>query len=485
MKYARFLTLFVPLSVWVLSSMNLSALGGAGATCNPSTPGWGSCILEPVPFDASVTHTVNIPGGSYPSPFQANQANTRYVLQGNIVANGTAIEVKANWVIVDLNGHTITYNQVVPGEGVTIGSYNLHHIAVRNGSIIQGSAMSEGDVYGRGNNPVSTYNTILGGNRSANNLHIAHLYVRYGGRDVGGIVCAGNDGIYEQNTIEDTYEFGTLKNRHQGSDALTGSRGIFATGNVYRNNTIIHTRHRGISTGNDAEVYGNHITLRSIASNSNGVGFYQGENIIIRDNTIIGRGEHPVGIGAGGGTGSKNYEVYNNIIDVMTTALGEEYGSQYNRNPDSTHMGNSATGIRVTWGGDNIRVYNNQITAHTNSRFQGTYSPTGGTAYINGGGKGLFIGAYPGESSTFFNNTITVIGDGAYTYGVTCSHSFSDGLFVIGNTITSSLYNIVTGDDYGPSNGFPLFQGNILKKSGDAAGYCFASDGIGKPDDIC
>lgn len=461
----------VKLALCIFAATDVFALGGAGATCNPSTPGWGTCPLDPVPFEASITQTIQVPGGNYDTPYQAGQANTRYVLQGDIMANGTAIEVKANWVIVDLNGHTITYNQTVPGEGVTIGSYNLHHIAVRNGSILQGAAMSEGDQYGRGNNPVSTYNTILGGNRSVNNLHISHLYVRLGGRDVGGIICAGDNGLYEQNTIEDTFEFGTLKNRHQGTEALTGSKGINANGNVYRNNTIIHSRHKGIVTGNNAEVYGNHISLRSIATNANGVSFYQGQNITIRDNTIIGRGEHPIGIGVGGGSGAKNYQIFNNLIDVMITALGEEYGGQYDNNPNATYIGNSASGIRVTWGGDNINVFDNQITAHTHTRYEGTYSPTGAAAFIDGGGKGLFIGAYPGESSTFSNNTISVTGDGTYTYGVTCSHSFSDGLFVIGNTITSSLYNIVVGDDYGPSNGFPLFQGNILIKSGSSDAY--------------
>lgn len=447
------------------------ALGGNGATCNPSTSNWGSCELAPVPFQASVTKTVNIPGGKYTAPFQANQANTRYVLQGNITADGTAIVAGANYVIIDLNGYSVTYNQVSPGEGVTVGAYNLHHIAVRNGSIIQGTAMSEGDLYGRGNNPVGTYNTTLGGSRSVANLHIANLYARYGGRDVGGIICAGVDGLYEQNTMEDTYQFGTLKNRHQGVEALTGSKNITATGNIYRNNKILNTRQRGITTGNDAQVYGNHITLRSIATNSNGVSQYAGQNISIHDNTIIGRGEHPVGIGAGGGSGSKNYQVYNNIIDLQTTALGEEYGSSYINDPVATYTGNSAAGIRVTWGGDNLNFHNNQINIRTSARYIGTYSPTGKTAYINGGGKGLFIGINAGEKSTFSENTISVTGDGKYTYGVTCSYNFSDGLFVLNNSITSNLYNIVVGDDYGPCNGYPLFQGNTLIKSGELNNY--------------
>ena len=364
----------------ILAPATVLALGGNGATCNPSTSSWGSCELATVPFQESVTNTVNIPAGHYSSPFLANQANTRYLLQGNITADGTAIQVLKNYIIIDLNEYTITYNQTVPGEGVSPGAYNLHHVSVRNGTVIQGAAMSEGDQYGAGNNPVGTYSTIAGGNRSVESLHVANLYVRYGGRDVGGIVANGQYGLYEQNTIEDTYEFGTLKNRNQGVEALTGAKGSIGNGCVYRNNTIKNSRHRGIVTGNNAEVYGNYIGLRSIATNSAGVSQYAGQNISIHDNTIIGRGEHPIGIGAGGGDGSKNYQVFNNLIDLQITALGVEYGSSYANDPNATYTGNSASGVRVTWGGDQLQVFNNQITIKTSSRYTGTYSPTGATA---------------------------------------------------------------------------------------------------------
>lgn len=455
----------------LLANGSAFAMGGNGATCNPSTPNWGSCELAPIPFQSSVTNTSNIPGGNYTTPFQATQANTRYVLQGNITANGTAVEVKATHVIIDLNGYTITYNQVSPGEGVVSGAWNLNYIAVRNGSIIQGAAMSEGNEYGQGNNPVGTYNAALGVNLPVPNLHVSNLYVRYGGRDVGGIICSGDGGLYEQNTIEDTYEFGTLKNRHQGNEALTGSKNEGANGNVYRNNTIVNARHRGITTGHNAEVYGNKIYTRSIATNAAAIYQFDGQNITINDNTIIGRGEHPIGIMAGGSNGAKNYKVYSNYIDLQTTALGIEYGSSYANDPTATYVSNAASGVRVTWGGDNLNFYNNQIIIKTSARYKGTYSPTGTTAYIDGGGKGLFIGIYSGQTATFTGNTISVTGDGRYTYGVTCSYNFSDGLFVLNNSITSNLYNIVIGDDYGACNGYPLFQGNILIKTGASAAY--------------
>lgn len=468
----RKIQLFTTLLLLTLYS-SAFGLGGDGSTCDPSTVNWGSCTLQEVPFAADVIYTVNVDGGNYSTPYQANQANTRYILQGNITADSTAISVSANYVVIDLNGYSITYNNVNPGEGVTFGAWNKHHISIRNGSIIQGTAMSEGNEYGRGNNPIGTYSTDLAGTRSADNIHVANLYVKYGGRDVGGIICSGSYGLYEQNTIEDTYEFGTLKNRMQGSEALTGAKSASsATGSVYRNNTIVNTRHRGIVTGNNAEVYGNHITIRSIATNSSGVGQYEGSNISIHDNTIIGRGEHPIGVGTGGGTGNHDVVIYENIMDMQITALGVEYGSQYLNDPSATYPGNSATGIRQTWNAYDTVAYNNQITVVTDNRYTGTYSPTGATAYIDGGGKGLFIGAYvQGMVATFSNNTISVTGDGSDTIGITCSANSSDSLFVLNNTVTSSGYNLVLGDSYSRCNGYPLFSGNTFIKSGSDVDY--------------
>lgn len=448
--------------------VNSFAMGGNGATCTPATANWGSCNLQVVPFSESVTNTVNISSGNYTTPYQANQSNTKYILQGNISANSTAIEVRANYVIIDLNGYTITYNNTSAGEGVVVGDWNLHHIAVTNGSIVQGAAMSEGDQYGRGNNPVGTYNSASSVKFISNYMHISNLYITYGGRDVGGICVAGSYGLFEQNTIEDTYEFGTFKNRHQGVQALTGDKNEEnVTGNVFRNNTIVNARQSGISAGHDAEVYGNYIGIRSIATNSTGIGG-TGNNIV-RDNTIYGRGEHPIGIYAG--WGSDNWRVYNNIIDLQTTALGEEYGSAYILDPEETYISNRAAGIRTTNSTDNSVFYNNQITIATSARYVGTYSPTGDVAYVNGGGKGLFVGLLGSDSSSFYGNEISVVGDGTYTYAITCSLNQSDGLFIYNNTITSDQNNIVIGDEYGECNGYPLIAKNTIIKTGSNVNY--------------
>jgi len=464
-----------------MTSCAFADVGGIGATCNPSTAGWPSCTRATilVKQNGYITNTVHISGGHLSAPMYLNTANTEYILDGNITADSTAFVIMKDYVALNLNGYQITYNQTAPGEGVTIGTWNLNDVAIYNGSIIQGAAMSEGDIYGRGNNPVSTYNTLAGGSVSVDNLQVANLYVRYGGRDVGGIVCAGdNGGLYEQNTVEDTYQFGTLKNRHQGVDALTGSKGINSINGVYRYNTLLNVRHRGIDTGNNATVYQNHISTRSIATNATGIGHYKGQNIVVYNNTIIARGEHPVGIGFGS-EGTDNIEVYNNFIDSKVTALGEEYSSAYLANPSATILGNEALGFRATWGGNRINFHDNVVNVYSDSYYVGTYSPTGATAYIKSNARGIMMMLLAGETALFENNTITALDeDGTmmakgvvvtgYDYAQGADNS---GLVFKGNTITSNVMNVALGDSYGAAPGWPLFIQNTFVKSGSFANY--------------
>ncbi len=439
----------------LLNSSLAFAVGGDGATCNPATANWPNCELAAVPAREHVINTVHIPGGHYSSPYIADQARTEYILQGDITADSTAITVSASYVVINLNGHTITYNETSPGEGVNVGAWNRQHIAVVNGSIIQGAAMSEGTSYGLGNNPVGNYNSDLNGYRPANYMHIVNLYVKYNGRDVAGIACAGDTGVLiEQNTAEDTFGFGTLKNRQHGFPAI--SSGPWSNDAVIRNNTVINARQSGINTAQGTQVYGNHISVNSIDTNSSGV--TGGENnVSVYNNTIIGRGVHPIGIYIG--SGAHNGEVYNNYIDLQVTRIGTEYG-------DSMF----ASGFRTTWGANNLHVYNNEIYINTAAEYSGHWAHTGEPVTHQSRGKGLFIGINPEQTALLYNNYIEFAGDGV-AYGVSPAHQESDKLFIVANTIKTHDCHVVLEDSYSGTLGFPLFMGNHFIRTGNNPNY--------------
>jgi hypothetical protein len=426
-------------------------------------------------FDQFIDRTISLPGGYYETPYIADSPNTKYVIYDDIIAKGSAIQIKASNVIIDLNGKTITYNDMVPGDGISVGSWNEKNIAVVNGTIKQGVAMSEGDESGTGNNPVRAHPYAV------DKLYIADLHIIYGAKDVGGIVTTATNSVFRNNIVEDQYSHGVLKNRHQGIDALTGTGGTSEiTNNIYINNIIINCRHRGIAVGNNDTAVGNRIIVNSIATNSFGIYVYDKQNVKIFNNYITATGEHPIGIGAVA-KGTDNIEIYNNTIDVQTTRLGTEYGSDPECQNHATPCGNYAVGFRTTWGGNNISFHDNEIIVRTDSSYKGTYSETAKPAVVNAKGRGLMVAVNVGESSKFFNNTITVLDkDGSgKAFGIACTGGNAGEMIFEGNTVASNILNVALGDEYGSCAGHPLFIRNTFIKVDDYRTYRTVASELG------
>jgi len=434
-----------------------------------------------------VTNTVHISGGHYATPYIVSTPNTEYILDGDISADGTAITIKASYVVINLNGHTITYNNVSAGNGIESGDYNFHDIAVTYGQIIQGAAMSTGATYGIGNNPVQFKTYIV------QNAQVAGIYAKYGGQDVAGFQLGGDNHVVEYNTLEDVFGYGIVTDRHSGISSIHMWGGY---ANI-RNNTIVNARQRGIEVGSNSNVYNNTIGIRSICTNSAGVEALEGY-IKIYGNTITGRGEHPIGIIAGNSIvgAAHDIEVYNNIIDTQVTGAGLEYNGPSYPGPTTWIQADKAVGVRSTPGVINLSVHDNTITVHGDFNFQGVWSVDGSPVTMGAGARGLMLGLrYNGQSMKVYNNTVTALDkDGTgYVAGIAIDANidnntwynyqppaadFSPDLVVTGNTVTSNIYNVALGDDYGPSSGHPLILQNTFIKSGSYSTYATYGSGI-------
>ena len=536
-----------------------------------SSASWAACTgTYPYPINAcsSVSSTVHIPGGAYASPYVISTPNTEYILDGDVTAAGKAISIQTNYVVINLNGHTITYNKTAPGEGIAEDSWNRHDIGITNGTITQdpsydsgvptttlagsidnvttsiplsnatgftvGSYLiakvtsavyndeamlitgisgntltvtraqlgtnayaisagatvyqtkSEGDIYGTGNNPIKM---VLG----VTNLQISGVTLNWGARDVGGIDVVSTNSIFEYNTLNDLWGVGTvanphtLKNRYQGVDAIAGDKNAKdVTNNIFRYNNIVNCRHRGLTLGISATAYGNTITTNSMATNANALS--GGSGCRVYNNTITARGEHPIGMAfssMGTPNALSNVEIYNNTIDVQTTRLGQEYGTSFSATTATT--GNSAVGFVTKWGGGGVRFHDNTIVGHSNAAYLGQYSPTGQTALINAPTRGMQVGLLTGESSQYYNNTITVTdNDGTgIAYGLvvdgdgTGQGGDNSGAVFQNNTVTSNISNVALGDNYGPAPGWPLFIQNTFIQAGSYPSYRTITTGLG------
>ena len=411
---------------------------------------------------------IHISAGNLSTPYVISQANTEYILDGNITADSTAFYVQANYVALNLNGYSITYNNVSPGAGVWINAWNIHDVAIHNGSIVQGSAMSEGDDYGIGSNPIRNAgglypdDTYYG--KISTNVQVADIDATYGGRDTGGIYLEGTGHTVEGCTLTDAWGYGTLKNRHQGVKAINFPSEV----GTVKNNVIVNARQIGINGA--SVVYGNTIGILSKATNSTAIS--AGPNSVVHDNIITGRGEHPIGVYVGG---IPCGEVYNNTIDVQTTAGSSEYGFA------------KALGIRSTSSivpADGCLVHDNDITVTTNMHYTGgVWSETGASiSELESQGKGIVLGLDDGQSAYIYNNDVTVTdadGTADISVGLACANNNSDELIFYNNTVTTNVSGVHLGDSYGYCKNYPLFKGNTFVRTGSYSEYSTIRRGLG------
>ena len=196
-------------------------------------------------------------------PAELNQPDTEYILTRDVVAEGTAFTIKASYITLNLNSHTVTYDTRELGKGpkgafgITISEFNLKDIAIVNGVIKQGAANGSGQAGGLGHNPVFA--------QGPEHLELAGLSITYGGKDISGLYVNYGSKIHiHHNTINDT---GTIiSNRHQGLDAVLIEH---ADADIH-NNLVTRCRHRAFTFGSHSKAYNNDITIDSYATNAYG-----------------------------------------------------------------------------------------------------------------------------------------------------------------------------------------------------------------------
>ena len=112
--------------------------------------------------------------------------STTYVLQNDVISDGQCFNINANNIVLDLNGHTVTYNNVSGDEvyGITT-NWNRDGIRITNGTIRQG--------IGNG------YQSDVIHPLQASNVEIDHLNIYYQGENVTGIEINGGSYAHDAN----------------------------------------------------------------------------------------------------------------------------------------------------------------------------------------------------------------------------------------------------------------------------------------------
>lgn len=256
-------------------------------------------------------------------PYVLTKNDTKYVLTQDLNVPTRAITIQANGVEIDLNGHTISYDNGTPVNdhahwnqyiyqddttfGIKLGRGAFTHFAnakVFNGSVVQGSYGGTGNI-GHGFNPLYI--------RGAAGAEIAGVTVDYYGDSVSGILV--ESGKVHHNVVIDR---GTvIDNRHQGILAIELGTQPEATEASY--NSIRRFRHQGIM-GGGSKLY-NEVYSDSYDSNSYLIGI--GTNCRVEGNKIFGLGYNPVGTSAGSEAVCKDNFIY--IHAYAPTVRSQEY----------------------------------------------------------------------------------------------------------------------------------------------------------------
>ena len=282
---------------------------------------------EDATFETKNTaNAIYIPGDMGDPPYTLSKAGATYVLTEDIVADSTAFTITARDITLDLNGHTIIWNEKYGAAEAVPSTKNIRRA-------FHGFTGAPGIVGVRGSDGAKLFNGfIVQGRGGSGNVcdpllgvrarEIAGVALDYYGYQMNGFIWAGSVEDLHHNVVKDK---GTeLVDRHWAVRAVTGCKKI-------HHNLIKRCRQRGISQGD--EITHNEVYQDSYATNAFGASGKQ-----IEGNRILGGGVHVCAI-----AWTNGMQVLGNLIHLQAerskTARWTEYGSG---------GGSSCNGIRLT-----------------------------------------------------------------------------------------------------------------------------------------
>ncbi|MDR2383658.1 MAG: fibronectin type III domain-containing protein [Prevotellaceae bacterium] len=282
------------------------------------------------------------------APYILTKSDAKYVLTQDLTVPTMAINIKAHNVELDLDGHTIIYDNVPSGVvgsgiydetatfGIRAGLWNFTNFKILNGIIKQGVNGGAG-VIGQGYNPL--FLNHMGG---ASYNEVAGITVDYYGSSIGGM-CTGNGHVHH-NVV---YDRGVvIDNRHAAVRAISRSSDYSLPNCNISFNSLRRFRHYGIGAYSGKIEYNE---LYSDSFETNSFALAAGNNVAVSNNKIFGMGYLPIGIGWG-----SNLDVKGNFIYMRGFAPNRR-SQEYDRN-------SAIAGMRITDGNvQNILYENNTI----------------------------------------------------------------------------------------------------------------------------
>jgi len=217
-----------------------------------------------------VPGTIHIPDDVEGPPFVLDKPDATYVVTKDLTADGTAFDVKAKDVTLDLNGHTVIYDNKHGGKidgkfpvWVEKSSFGVRALStpglkLLNGTIKQGAGNDFAYSYSIGYNPVYT--------RGCGNVQMAGLTIQYASDQMVGVYHHWLNGDFDvhHNVFLDTSA--VVRNRHGAGCSVLLYLGEKSKHKLdTHHNLVKRGRHMGLDGG---DTWNNEIYIDSCQTNS-------------------------------------------------------------------------------------------------------------------------------------------------------------------------------------------------------------------------
>ena len=390
---------------------------------------------------ATPVGVVYVPGDLLGPPYDLDQAETTYVLTEDLVCDRTAFNILADDITLDLNGHTVIYDQedyqvthdYRDDSSMGVRAIGLANVRVLNGVIKQGLGFNTASGDGSLGYSPAHLESCSG--------ELAGISIDYAGIQVTGFKLTNSLSLVtHHNTVLD--RGGDVDDRHLSPKALSG-------GGDCHHNLIKRHRQIAFSSSSNSDIYNNEFYVDSCATNAAGIMFYKSTNSSAYGNRIFGTGYLMIGISTVS-AGIADVMVHDNFIHLQATRPDDrwpEYGPQ-----------SGAYCCRITWGGDNIQYYDNVMA---------TYGRDGGMV------RGTWFCAQSSIVDCVFRNNIlkavltTPDSDIQGCIVHVGDQSVSDAPIVYeGNRLISNFCNARMGEDYYGAGCNAEFYDNTFVREG-------------------
>jgi len=388
---------------------------------------------------ATPANVVYVPGSLSGPPYTLSESGKTYLVTEDIVADGSVFLVTNGNITVDLDGHTVTYNNADDDPNDSYGIESRYHdnVNLYNGTIKQGLGYNGGDDNALGNSPVYI--------RSCSGGEVAGVKADYLGAQISGLFMHYSPGSTVHHCVV-LDRGGEMVNRHMGCDAIAG----VATAH---HNLVLRGRQGGVECHDNGEYYNNEVYIDSVCTNSFGMGLYDVSFTRLHHNRIFGTGYLLVAIGTV--SGCTDIEADNNFVHLHEMEPDDrwpEYGPQ-----------SGGYCCRITWGGDNIDYHDNTMItyAQDGGMVRGTWfytqASTTDVTYTDSVVKAVLL-----NETSDIQGCIVVAGDGD---AAAPPHLYEN------NRVISNFCNVRLGESYGTGCNTRYYDNTLVKCGPDRADY--------------